>query len=140
MKGHLYNVILDVLSSWKLLLKGENVDVLVLKLYVGSQKNIPKQFVLFGMCWALGWPKNWPWPWMTLLIKPIDLSGGPSKGQLVWWAAPYGGFVKFWDALLSMSQYCENIQMKFGFQEKIYLPSLLCTNCFANTTYRFKME
>ncbi len=54
MKGHLYNVILDVLSSWKLLLKGENVDVLVLKLYVGSQKNIPKQFVLFGMCWALG--------------------------------------------------------------------------------------
>ena len=55
---------------------------------------------------------------MTLLIKPIDLPGvkivqkkfrenlnilwgwlGPPKGQLVWWAAPSGGFLEFWDAL-----------------------------------------
>ncbi len=76
-------------------------------------------FLISCYPWILGWPKIWPWPWMTLLIKPIDLPGvrifqkkirenfkilwgwlGPRKGQLVWWAAPSDGFVKFWDALL----------------------------------------
>ncbi len=38
----------------------------------------------------------------TLLFEPFDLWPWflvPPKGQLVWWAAPSGGFVKFWDAL-----------------------------------------